>query len=77
MGPWAAWRDSAAIGTHVPADRRTKYGTKPSAGQFHLRAQTISGRTFFRGPKTEQSLVHLIIFHLPHAPTRLPGHCFD
>ena len=37
----------------------------------------FSGRTIFLGPKTEQRLVHLIIFRLPHAPTRLPGDGFD
>jgi hypothetical protein len=41
MGPWASWRGSGAIGMHVSAGRRTKYGTKPSAGQLHIRAQTI------------------------------------
>jgi hypothetical protein len=30
----------------------------------------FSGRTIFLGPKTEQSLVHLIIFRLPHAKCR-------
>jgi hypothetical protein len=33
----------------------------------------FAGRTIFLGPETEQSLIQLILFHLPHAPTPLAG----
>jgi hypothetical protein len=28
----------------------------------------LDGRTIFLGPEAEQSLVHLILFHLAHTP---------
>jgi hypothetical protein len=34
-------RDSAAIGTHLSADRRGKHGTKPSAGQLHTTRRIV------------------------------------
>jgi hypothetical protein len=33
----------------------------------------LAGRTIFLGPEAEQSFVQLILFHLSHAPTPVPG----
>jgi hypothetical protein len=37
----------------------------------------LAGRTIFLGAQTKQCLVHVVLFRLPHAPTRLPERDFD
>jgi len=41
--------------------------------QFQVRALYLTEEVIFLSPEPEQSLVQLVLFHLPHAPTPLSG----
>ena len=46
--------------------------SRPPVSCTYVR-RLFSRQTIFLGPKTEQSFVHVVLIHLPHAPTPLPG----
>src|ERR671930_167211 len=76
------WADRGTSACHRHADgfRRTDPpGEEPTHPQVSCTwvRRSLAGRTIFLGPKTEQRLVYLILFRLPHAPTRLARLYFD
>jgi hypothetical protein len=57
---------SIASGKDLPRTRRAYRGTILAQSSCTLMRRLFAGRTIFLGPETEQSLIQLLIFHLPH-----------
>src|SRR5205823_13227414 len=71
----ARWPDFSTNSSAQREDlrRARRLAPKLTQSSFRFVRRLFNGRTIFLSPEPEQSVVQLILFHLPHAPTPLPG----